>query len=161
MISLMFLWGNKPEVRVLLTRCTRLRSQTFASNPFPGHWLGSFMRLSLGPASQRPWQRVREREGPCDCQLCHSSRAPHRRRLRVTPRRGRSCPMRWRLCQLRVHLRVPEEVGERLLDVERCCSCVCFSFFPLAVVWHWQRGRSEELWSLLWLPEPGGWGGRA
>lgn len=53
MISLMFSWGNKPEVRVLLTCRTQLRSQTFTSNPFSGHWLGSFMRLSLRQASQQ------------------------------------------------------------------------------------------------------------
>lgn len=56
MISLMFLRGNKPGVRVLLPRCTQLRSQTFTFNPLKSlktTWLGGFMRLSLGQASQQ------------------------------------------------------------------------------------------------------------
>lgn len=83
MISLMFSWGNKPEVRVLLTRCTQLRSQAFASNPFSGHWLGSFMRLSLGQASRQTLVKGlrAEHEAPGIVSSAAASWAPNRSQL--------------------------------------------------------------------------------
>lgn len=105
MISLMFLRGNKPGVRVLLPRCTQLRSQTFAFNPFSGHWLGGFMRLSLGQASQQTLAKGlrAEHEAPEVASSAAASWALNRsQRVCVVHPHSCSCPTRWGLGHTRL-----------------------------------------------------------